>query len=204
MPIPIDRESSRTRRVRALKALQSLLVLLVLLFGAAQAQAQSIIKQPGNHPNYTVEIEPHGLVGLLGFYGAGFGAGARFSFPIVQNGFVPKINNSVAIGVGGDFIHYTGCYYGNAGCGLSALFFPVVMQWNFFLTRDWSVMGEPGLALYHFFYDDVCRGSLGCSVNRSTWVTPVLNLGARYHFSDSAALTFRVGYPSLSVGVSFW
>jgi hypothetical protein len=31
-----------------------------------------------------------------------------------------------------------------------------------------------------------------------------LYAGGRYHFSDSVALTLRIGYPTLSVGVSFF
>lgn len=183
-----------------------LLLGLLVLGTAAEARAQSIIKEPNNHKHYAVEIEPHGLIGLFGpyNYATGIGAGLRVSIPIVQNGFIPKLNNSIAISFGTDWVHYTGCYYGSTvGCGIESLFFPVAMQWNFFLTRDWSVFGEPGLAIFHYFYhDDWCNG-YACNVHGDTGVTPVFDVGARWHFSDSAALTMRIGYPSFSVGVSF-
>src|SRR5579863_2509195 len=83
---------------------------------AADARADDTIKHPGDHPDYAVEIEPHGLWSWTHYDYApndGFGLGARFSIPIVKNGFIPSINNSVAIGFGLDWVHYSGanCYY---------------------------------------------------------------------------------------------
>ena len=179
---------------------------------APAAQADSTIRTPGDHPHYAIEVEPHGLLGFFGPWGSGlgFGAGLRLSIPVMQNGFIPKINNSVAITFGGDFMHYdSGCYYLNYGCnGSNALYFPVALQWNFFVAQKWSVMGEVGAAPYYDFYTDYC-GTLPlsqqpyCSTPSHFSVAPVFNAGARYHFSEHVALTMRVGYPSISVGVSF-
>src|SRR5690242_9476555 len=66
---------------------------------------ESIIKNPGDHPDYRFEAEPHGLIGFGGpFHKAGdLGIGFRGTVIIVDNGFVPSINNSVGISFGGDF-----------------------------------------------------------------------------------------------------
>jgi hypothetical protein len=130
----------------------------------------------------------------------------RFSIPIVDNGFVPTINNSVAISFGLDWLHYGGCfYYGD--CSIDYINIPVVMQWNFFVARHWSVFGEPGLAIYHAFYGD-CPSLPGTNFNcvspTETGVEPVLFIGGRYHFNDRTALTMRLGFPSFSIGVSFF
>jgi hypothetical protein len=67
------------------------------------------------------------------------------------------------------------------------------MQWNFWLSRSWSVFGEPGVSLRY-----VSKG------NDSFKLDPfVLWLGGRYHFEERITLTLRVGYPVFSVGVSF-
>ncbi len=146
------------------------------------AGADDTIKTPGDHPSYSVELEPHALVGFGRFAdGVGIGPGLRVSFPIVDNGFVSSINDSVAIGVGADVL------FGAPG----AIVFPVVMQWNFFVARRWSVFGEPGLAIFHGF-------------DSSTGVEPVLYAGGRYHFNEHVSLTMRVGYPAFSIGLSFW
>jgi len=171
------------------------------------ARADDTIKRPGDHPDYSVEIEPHGVFGWSDFYGGnGFGVGGRFSIPVVQNGFVPKLNNSVAVSFGLDFLHYSGCAYNvnNIGCGANYLFFPVALQWNFFVAQQWSVFGEPGLFIYHGFYDtDVCNGIRFCNTPTATGVNPAFYAGGRYHFNEHVALTMRIGYPTISIGVSF-
>lgn len=168
-----------------------------------------IIKNPGDHPRYIFEAEPHLVLGFIeppGYAsGTGFGAGFRGSIPIVRNGFVPSINNSVAIGFGIDFAHYgRGDYCRDGGplpnCDRSRIdsfnefYFPVVLQWNFFLSRNWSVFGEPGIALNYHAWDGP----------RDLDIDPfIFFLGGRYHFSEKITLTMRIGYPAFSVGASF-
>lgn len=185
---------------------------LALLLGVTQrAHAQSSIKVPGQRPAYSFELEPHLL--LTPFEapdypsGDGVGLGVRGTIEIAPDGFIPKLNDSVGIGFGADWIHYAGlggrgyCRHfehtaqgvpvcvETSGQSSNYLYIPVVMQWNFWLHRQWSVFGEPGLALSH------TTGDFG--------VVPVFMAGGRFHFNDSVALTMRLGYPSFSLGVSF-
>jgi hypothetical protein len=210
---------ARVRRMltRRAPSLLALVAAAALAGASADAHAQSTIRTPGDRAPTAVELEPHLDLGAFDppGYGTGFGygLGARGGFEIVHDGFVPSINDSVAIGVGVDFLHYDGS--GNLGAGSRCLeyvpgpagtmvcrkaatpggasnylFFPVVMQWNFWLTRGWSVFGEPGLAIYW-----VDSSSVG--------VTPAFWAGGRYRFTDNVALVFRLGYPTLTVGLSF-
>ncbi len=184
-------------------------VLFLSLFAAAGARADDTIKRPGDHPIYGVELEPHGLLDWYTPYAnsdAGFGVGGRFSIPIVPTGFIPTINNSVAISFGVDWVHYGGCFYGGGNCSVDYLHFPIVMQWNFFVARHWSVFGEPGIAIYHGFFSDcpIVAGGFVCGTPQETGLEPALYVGGRYHFSDGVALTMRVGFPTLSIGVSFF
>jgi hypothetical protein len=169
------------------------------------ARADDTIKTPGDHPSYPVEIEPHLVLGFDNvYYNSGYGVGARFAIPIVENGFVPSINNSVAIGFGADLLHYDYCYINFRGCSANALLFPVVMQWNFYVAQKWSVFGEPGLYFYKFFFDSgACDGIAGCAPPNSFGVRPAIFLGGRYYFSEHITLTMRIGYPTFSIGVSF-
>jgi len=201
------------------RATRAAAVLAVAMASTRSATADDTISRPGDHPHYSVEIEPHGLWGWTHYGYApddGFGLGARFSIPIVENGFVPSINNSVAIGFGGDWLHYSGdrCYYDNnphfnGPCydvgDANYLFFPVVMQWNFFVAKKWSVFGEPGLVIYHGWFD-YCAGApagASCGNPTATGVDFALWVGGRYHFNEHVALVLRVGYPTFSFGVSF-
>ncbi|WP_146650500.1 hypothetical protein [Labilithrix luteola] len=198
--------------VKATVACATLAATLVLT-AATPARADSIIKNPGDHPDYSVELEPHALLGWGNLYAStGFGIGGRASVPIVKNGFIKTINNSVAISFGLDWLRYDHCYYYDRrggrnlgyGCGASFLLFPVAMQWNFWLTEKWSVFGEPGLYVYHGIFDDYCSGLVGCSSPTRTSVDFAFYAGGRFHFNDKVSLTMRIGYPTLSVGVSFF
>lgn len=149
---------------------------------ARTARAEDmIIKRPGDHPQYLFEAEPHGLIGFGGPFkerGHGhLGVGFRGTFVIVPNGFVKTINNSVGITFGADMFFDE-----------QRLFIPVAMQWNFWLSTHWSVFGEPGVGF-------TTKGDV---------LHPILMAGGRFHFSDTVALTMRAGYPSISVGVSFF
>jgi hypothetical protein len=159
-------------------------VLAVALVPGRALADESIIKNPDDHPLYRFEAEPHGLLGFGGPFERGrseLGAGFRGTIIIVDNGFVKTINNSVGIGFGGDFFF-----------GGSVLYIPVVMQWNFWLTTHWSVFGEPGVGIAA--NPEPGRDAFG----------PVLDVGGRYHFNDKISLTMRIGYPAISVGVSFF
>jgi hypothetical protein len=194
---------------------------------AGPARADDTIKRPGDHPHYTVEIEPHALLGWAAqWYGTGLGLGGRVSINLTHDGFVKTINNSVAIGFGLDWVHYSasGCYgvpnapgncYGY-GYWPSADFlqFPIVMQWNFYVAQRWSVFGEPGLYIYHAIYNVPnypCNGPglPPCGYYgyypSDTGVGPAFWVGGRFYFSDSVSLTMRLGWPDLlTVGVSFF
>jgi hypothetical protein len=177
----------------------SVLVVGVVALTPRLGHAETIISQPGNHPRYSVELEPHLVLGWANIDtndpfpnrvnindSAGIGPGLRVSIPLVDNGFVKKINNDVALGFGFDWAHY-----GTADANV--LWLPIVMQWNFHLTDVITVFGEPGGA---FRYVSV-RG------NGELHADAVLQLGAKFMFSRYAGLTLRVGYPYFSAGVSF-
>jgi len=198
------------RSIRVFTAALASLAVVGAALVPCRAYADDTIRHPGEHSIYMVEIEPHlelaygdWTAGVLG--GTGYGAGARFTFPIVKNGFVPSINNTAAIGVGIDFLHFP-CGFDGYNCSLNSLSFPVVLQWNFYVTKQWSVFGEPGLFLYHQFFDysNVGCTGLGCPSVTTTSLLPAFWVGARYHINDRLSVTMRVGYPTLAVGMSFF
>jgi hypothetical protein len=196
----------------------AVLVVLALLSPTRTALADDTVKHPGDHPHYAVELEPHLLYGWNGhhFGNDGFGVGGRVSIPITHEGFIKTINNSVAISLGLDWLHYSGGCYGYgfaAGCydfSTDEIEIPVAMQWNFYVAQHWSVFGEPGIYIWHAFFNDsgFCAFYRGAPVQCPTFTETGLDfafwVGGRYHFSDSVSLTMRIGYPTLSVGVSFF
>lgn len=144
---------------------------------AAPASAdRSTIKFPGDHPDYVFEAEPHALIEP--FHDFRPGVGFRGTIELVDNGFVQTINNTVGIGFGVDWTEKN-------------LWIPIVMQWNFWLSENWSVFGEPG---------GVIRIS---DEKKKAFDYFAFYAGGRLHFSDTIALTMRVGKPTVSVGISF-
>jgi hypothetical protein len=182
----------------------------------AVSHAQSTIRDP-HPPQYPVEIEPKLDLDPSGFHnysGFGFGPGIRFSIPVMSPGFVKTINDSIAISFGLDLIHYDGYayYYGCGRFGLCtynygtfwSAYFPVVMQWNFWLTDKWSVFGEPGFAFRHSFYSDTyCAPGVYCPSHDDFY--PAFFVGGRFAVGGHLTLTMRLGYPTLfSFGLSIF
>jgi len=205
---------SRPRRSLLAVARTLAVALLFLLTLAARTAAADtlVIKRPGAHPNYDFEAEPHALLGFIDppgpGHGNGFGFGFRGTFELVDNGFVETINNTIGIGFGADYVHYS---LGRSRCvealpgqpcvregdeyAVENLWFPIVMQWNFFLSRNWSVFGEPGGAIRY----ESSEGD-----DSELKIEPLqMYVGGRYHFAEAMTLTMRLGYPTFSVGLSF-
>ena len=183
------------------------------------ARADKIIHRPGQGPDYSVEIEPHALFGPFeppgDSAGTSLGAGLRVSIPILREGFAKRLNDSVAIGFGLDWVHYDGGGAAVGGCaefvpgpndtsicrrvadhGGPADYYiaPIVLQYDLWLYDEFSAFAEPGLSL-HYQTQEHDDGDVGFD--------GVFQVGGRWHFARFAALTLRAGYPTLSLGVSF-
>jgi len=210
-----------TSRLPFLAVSASVAALGSLLF-ASTAHAQ--IRQPGAHPDYVVELEPH----LVWQYGAtehfsndGFGLGVRASIPVMKNGPVTTINNNFAISFGLDWAHIDGncdqffvgnVYVGN-NCTANHILVPIVAQWNFFFTPVVSAFAEFGIGIHHWDESYDCNGVVAGTVIRGGFVCggsdhgtdpiPLFAMGPRFILSDLFAITIRVGYPSLTIGGSF-
>jgi hypothetical protein len=185
----------------------------------ATVRAEGIIKHPGDHPKYAVELEPHGLLDWDSHYwgGTGFGLGMHAVIPVVDNGPVSTINNNIGIGFGIDWSHFSNnnCgFYAGAGIVINAnicdadsntLRFPIYAQWNFFFTKVVSVLAEGGFGIYHSWYElntnVVCAGGY-CGSNRTS-AFPYFEGGGRFLLGDTVGIVVRVGYPFLTVGATF-
>ena len=164
------------------------------------AAAQSVIKSPGEHPHYAFEAEPH----LALSYNAGYGPGFRGTIALLDRAFIPSINDSIGLGFGAEFLFYSKHCDGPPGAriceSVGDVMIPVVLQWNFWIIQWFSVFGEPGFALH------VHRGP-----GDDFAIDPfTIFAGMRLHFSDSVALTLRLGAPEvfhhdsvITIGVSF-
>jgi hypothetical protein len=159
------------------KVLFPLVAAALLAPGVARADELSTIHSFGDHTPYIFEAEPHFLLGYGGPFEDGANAGVGFRGTVhLVDGFIPNIDDSVGIGFGFDL----------ATDG--HVLVPLVLQWNFWLSTHWSVFAEPGLAI-------------GSGTDTVLW--PAFYAGARVLITNRIGITFRVGWPDLSVGVSF-
>jgi hypothetical protein len=191
---------------------------------APSAFGQSTITRYRDRPSYGVELEPHLTLGWIeppGIgTGQGIGLGGRGTFEIVGEGFIKPLNDSIGVGVGLDWIHYSGDELSSTGectervpgqnggtvcvavddfsydTSTDYLWIPIVMQWNFWLHRRWSVFGEPGVAIR---FDDMDQIAFSPFV---FWA------GGRFHITSDMAVTLRAGIPFVvtpyvTVGFSF-
>jgi len=163
----------------------------------SEASAQNLIKRPGAHNKYSVEIEPQFAISWAGhnhryhndnYYYSGFGPGVRFSIPFMHNGPITTINNNIGINFGLNTFFY-GNRYGDRPIAWTM---PVAFQWNFYFTDIISVLGEVGFSAnivtardYTTFYAD-----------------PVFQGDGRFQFGQVGVIV-RVGYPMVSVGANF-
>jgi hypothetical protein len=185
-----------------------------LLF-ATPAHAQ--IREPGAHPKYSVELEPHFV--LQWEYtdwdsDDGIGVGGRVSIPVIDNGPITTINNSFAVGFGLDWTHFDDDCYGylrvarpvGYGCSANHFWVPAVAQWNYWFTPVVSAFAELGFAIQHASEDVGCGapGGAYCGNDSYTRVRPVFLVGPRFTLSNSFAITLRIGVPYLTIGGSFF
>lgn len=191
-------------------SLTAALLGLALASYASAASAQ--IRQPGNHLAYSLELEPHLLVQYdrtWGARGSGLGPGIRATIPVVKNGPIPSINNSLGVGFGFDWAIFNDCEGkpNSADCSVNQFWVPVVAQWNFFFTPVVSVFAELGAAVTHrkLSYSKNCPFLTDgpCHVSDLELFQPVLFVGGRFSFSKTAGLLVRLGTPYISIGADF-
>lgn len=184
------------------------------------------IGQPGRHIRYAVELEPqvalhiHRLPGEV----AGIGPGLRLTVPIIADGPLKSINNSLAVAVGFNYAYFKetcGAYYWTGGalgsddpdyatyvtpCSAHQFGAPVVLQWNFWLSNVFSVFAEPGMAFLYQRRSGTgwCDGDPCDKKDSETRLPFVFWGGARMAMSESFALTIRLGTPYVSAGASMF
>lgn len=158
---------------------------------ANPAAAQITVTKPGQYPEYGFEIQPY--IGLFGVFpnpsNSSFAAGARVNWMLIEDGFIPAINDSIALTTGVDLrLGSEFCHsHGGSHCHSNLAFaVPVGMQWNLWFTRGLSAFAEPGVIFSTRDHENL--------------VGPAFWIGGRYLFRSGLALTGRVNVLNTSVG----
>ena len=84
------------------------------------------------------------------YYGFGVGTGARYTLPLVKNGFIPPVNDSFELEFGAD-----AWYAGSFGYSYFAFGVPVEARWTFHFTDKFAAYAKAGLGFTLAFGDYV-------------------------------------------------
>jgi hypothetical protein len=173
-------------------------VSLSLVAGSASAQESSAVRQPGG----LLDRSPQERSPMLSFfgilpwwYGFGGGVGARYTLPIVPNGFITEVNDSVELEFGGDIWFAS---YGVLGSdfGYTGLAIPAEGRWTFHITPKFSAYAKVGLGLVvRFWNDDVGDDFDGAGLYFDSAA------GVLYKLNDSLSLRAEAGYAGLKGGI---
>lgn len=168
----------------------------VLVSGVAQARGEpdSITDTSGKIRAQNLSV----LAYLPWYYGFGIGANVRYEIPVVQNGFVPSINNSVSVEPSLGLAYSS---WGPAGYSYSIFnITPAVYGlWNFYFNPKFSAYGGLGLG----FNVGVISGSHLSTFNANYFYwDPVV--GLHYKLSPGMALRAEAGAQGLKGGLSFY
>jgi len=162
-------------------------VVVGLALAAVAPSSSALAQRP--YGNGNVHFDAH--VSFPGWYGA-FGGGFRVDITLTPNGVINGIDDELTLSLGADLFWFYWREYN--GFGIAPL---AVVQWNFWISREWSVFPELGIA-FIFGPNDWNNRYYG------SYVGPAGGFGARWNFSPDAALLLRVSWPGgFEIGIAF-
>jgi hypothetical protein len=157
----------------------------------------NVVNRPGFHgsrPTFEVFAGVAPAAWAWPWGGLAVSPGFRLGFPLTRNGMLSGINNDIRLMVGAQWIiSFNPAEY----WWITA---PLSLQWNFYLSQQWSVSLEAGLSVDVFVYDFLnCYDHPRYFCDR-VFFHPVGGIGLRRHLNSSGppgtpALEFRFSYP---------
>jgi hypothetical protein len=119
-------------------------ILSLALSASALAQDQTV-RSPHGLLDANPQDRSQELILGIGFpwlYGVGVGIGAKYSIPIVKNGFIPKLNNYFSVEFGGDFGYLVQPGYSWYFIGVGA-----DVRWSFVIVPRFTAYAFLGFGL---------------------------------------------------------
>lgn len=183
----------------------------VLNRNLAHADARVVIGQPsGARRGIEINIRGNayygygwydGLYNFGRYYGDyAVGPGFQMLFPVIQNGFIPSINNAFYLGFFTDFLFIPDFVTGYRDVIFSFAIGPVA-QWRFFILDMFqggglSAFVNLGFGIWPWFLGNRFATSV------PVYGFPLFELGANLMFSKAFGLTLSFGYPSVKFGIN--
>ncbi len=138
------------------------------------------------------QLSVHAYLPYHSFWGFfPLGAGANFYIPLVQNGFIGKLNDSFGLDFGGDIVIRFGSTYP------VSLHIPAAVVWKFHMLPQLEVYAKLGLQA------DIWFGVPLRAFGYFSPVWPIAAVGANYMFSPAFGVKAEFGTAGLRAGVVF-
>jgi hypothetical protein len=201
------REQTRRSNSRAISLRPVALALALCAFAAAapklasaQEEGQSGTHAPGGLMDASPQARPMMLSFFTGFHYGHYAAlglpltfGGRFYIPLVQDGFIPSLNDEFGLEFGLDFnITFLSSIYTESsvfGFGV-----PVDVLWDFHITPNFDAYAKAGLVIGSVFSDRTYGGF---------WWTIRSAVGLRLKITEGLYFRAEAGYPSIIAGLGF-
>lgn len=139
-----------------------------------------------------------GLPWYWGFVGAvPAGLGGRFYVPLLHDGFLPEVNDSLGFEVGADLsFHSMG-----AGRALGAsLAFPLEALWKLHVLPRFGVYGKLGFAI-DVGFPGTCAPNGTCVAAGYVWPFFVASAGLSVDLTRAVSVRLEGGYPWVRLGL---
>lgn len=141
-----------------------------------------------------------GFLFLPWWAGFGIGAGARYGLPLLHDGVIPDLNDSLALELGLDAWYASWGYFGGS-YGYLGLAAPVAeLAWTFHITDRFDAYAKLGVGWSFWFYTGNISGVSGLSHGGFYFVG---GGGINYKLAEKLTLRAELGYSGLRGGLAF-
>lgn len=182
-----------------------LLAATLTVSGAAFAQSSSS-GSSFDQPNGLFDRTSHDrkpeiavFVSMPYFYGFGVGVGARYSMPLLKDGFIDSLNDSVELELGADYAFTWSGLFGSFNEHQFDL--AAEGRWTFHMTPQFDLYGKLGIGP-GFWVASASVAGLNASSAGFLFYFDVA-AGARYRLSDTFLLRAELGSYGLRLGLAW-
>lgn len=181
-------------------------LLSAVLLSASTALAQTTAGASNlEQPNALFDRSPHDrkqmftVWGYLPWYsGIGIGVGARYTIPLLKDGFIDTVNDSVELEFGADGAFYS--YYYGSGFNIGV---PIGARWTFHIFPNFDAYAKIGIGFDYTFYSYGAAYANLLGTVSAFGVYPDVGSGILYKLSGNLWLRAEASYGGLKVGVGF-
>ncbi len=128
-----------------------------------------------------------------GFYAGPVGLSGRFTFPLLHNGLLPGVNDSLGLDVGVDLTFLMFRNYG------TVFDIPAELMWSLHFVPRVAGYVKLGLAL-EMNFGTICYGPNSC-VSGTVGLVPVGAAGLSAQLTPGLVLRVEAGYPWVKIGI---